>query len=111
MTIVTGIYLEAKNASMRELLRRATIFAEDMTALSGGVEAAHQDLQAKVDSSAERTEVAASVTALSERVKELTSRLDKFRTVDRLETTHHRVSEGWIARARRFVDERLQGRA
>jgi hypothetical protein len=90
MATVTDMYLEAKNETMRELLRRATVFAEDMTALSEELADAQRDLETKLDSAAAGPELRESAARLSARVENLAARLEDFRFGDRLHTTHHR---------------------
>ena len=106
MNVVTDMYLEAKNASMRELLRRATIFSEDMKRLSDDIAAASADLQARIDATKGSTELSAAAARVSSRVDELMARLAKFRSGDRLETRHHRQRSGWVSRARRLFRSR-----
>lgn len=105
MATVTDMYLEAKNETMRELLRRATIFAEDMTVLSKELEKSQLDLQAKVDSAAASAEIAECTAELSTRVRNLSARLEKFHFGDRLYAEHHRNAKSFVARMRRFVDK------
>ncbi|MDH4259632.1 MAG: protoglobin domain-containing protein [Gammaproteobacteria bacterium] len=103
MNTVLDMYFEAKNASMRDLLFRATTFSEDATGLVSELENAQQDLQGKIDAGAESAEISASATRLSSHVKTLASRLEKFHTSDRLSTAHHELEEGFTARLRRLI--------
>lgn len=107
MNTVLDMYLEAKNATMRDLLLRATTFAEDMTALSKDLENAEQDLQAKVNSAAKSAEIAESVAQLSTRVGKLTSRLEMFQYGDRLLIVPHPRAKGFVARMRQFIDKSI----
>ena len=99
MNTVIDKYLEAKNATMREVLRRATVFGEDMAAISAELENAQRDLQQKVDSAAPSTEIARCVARLSISAAGVASRLRKFQTEDRLSTTLHQRRQGlraWV---------------
>ncbi len=105
MATVTDIYLEAKNKTMRELLRRATIFAEDMTALTEELEESQRGLQARVDAAAVGGEIAEGSAELSLRVRNLSARLEKFHFGDRLYAEPQRNAKGFVAHMRQFVDK------
>jgi hypothetical protein len=110
MNTVIDMYLEAKNATMRDVLRRATVFGEDMTAISAELENAQRDLQQQVDSAAPGTEIARCMARLSTGVAGVASRLRKFKTEDRLSTTLHQRQQdlgakGFGARVRRLFNK------
>jgi hemoglobin-like flavoprotein len=105
MNTVIDMYLEAKNATMRDVLRRATVFGEDMTAISAELKNAQRDLQQKVDSAAPSTEIAKCVARLSIGVEAVASRLKKLQFEDRLSTTLHQRRQGLRARVRRLFNK------
>ena len=105
MNTVLDMYLEAKDETMRGLLQRATVFAEDVRALCKNVDSARGELQATVDAAAESAEISRSVAQLSLHVNNLAARLEKFEHDDRLSTVHHQGQKGFVARLRRFIDD------
>ena len=103
MNTVIDMYLESKNATMRDMLLRATTFTEDVTELCKQIAYAQQDLQAQLSPAVESAGITESVAQLSTRVRNLASRLDRFQDVDRLSTAHHREAKGFVSLVRQFV--------
>jgi len=104
MNTVLDMYFAAKDTTMKDLLLRATNFADDMSALSKDMDAAQRELQAKVESDASNSEIKKSVEQLSLRAEKLTSRLEKFQYKDKLHAVENeRRAMSFMARARRFL--------
>ena len=91
ISFVIDSYIEAKNATMKQVLLRATRFTEDVTALTEGFNQTAEDLKASADSlaasSGNQGEVQAVVECskrLADQVEELNERLDQLMYGDRL---------------------------
>lgn len=105
MNTVIDMYLEAKNATMREVLHRATVFTEEMTSLVNALQNAQQSLQTKAAAGATGAQVTKEVTHLSGHVANLVSRLKKFHSEDRLTSALHLDAKGFWAWVRRLKGE------
>jgi len=99
MSFVIESYIDAKNEAMRDLLRRATRFTEDVSELvgslketAGGLADTANDLQALSESSPSVRRLTADSEVLSAQVDKLDDRLSQLMTGDRLRIVEQQSS-------------------
>ena len=111
VSFVIESYIEAKNATMREVLIRATRFTEDVTKLTEDLNRTADALKTKAESlaesSADRSEAQEVIECsgrLSSQVKQLNERLDQLMYGDKLKIVSGR-NVSFLTRVKRFIDK------
>lgn len=111
MDLVIHCYLDAKDGSMREILRRATDFTGDVKALSGGlsdcaarITATTAALSADADGPATRVdELMAQAEELTRQTARLAERLEELQFRDKLYIEERAEDTGTISRLRALI--------
>lgn len=102
MDVVIHCYLDVKDETMQDVLRRATIFTDDVKNLSAQIGETAESVRAMSETGGNPGERAESLVGQAEKVLQQTaslrSRLDEFKTGDRLYIADAAAQTGTIAK-------------